>query len=252
VLRPVEAAEAAKPPQWSPVARLPVLPPDPPPAIPEPVRPLPRQVMPDLFDDPDPVDPLDLPEPARPTVVERPAAPLGDAGSDPAGRPLLEADARVWLVPTTPGATTVDLARPAWTGDFAYWRGDWGLDAAFALLPDGRQAFDARGRWRDATGALSFGLGWRGFLLAAGPAQLGAISLQGRWPLLGNATWLEVEGLWGLGMPLTMCADGFVALVGQLGPVRLRGGWRGLALAGAIEGATLGWHGPVLGVQLPL
>jgi hypothetical protein len=251
-LRPVEPAPERVQPRWSPSVALPVLPPEPPAEIAEPVRPVPRQAVPDVFDVPDPEDPLDLPEPARPTVVERPSAASVEAASDPAGRPTLEARGGVWLVPTAPGATTVDLARPAWTGGFTYWRSDWGLDGAFTLLPDGRQAFDARGRWRDASGHVSFGLGWRGFMLTAGPTHLGTVSLEGRWPLLGDATWLEADGLWGLGLPLAMAADGYLGLAGRLGPLRLRGGWRGIALTGAIEGATLGWHGPAVGLQLAL
>ncbi|MEB3327620.1 MAG: peptidoglycan-binding domain-containing protein [Candidatus Sericytochromatia bacterium] len=251
---PPERAPEPPRPTWSPPVALPVLPPAPPAAILEPLRPVPRQVVPrqavpDVFDVPEPVDPLELPSPARPTVVERAGL---EAAGDVAGRPSLEADGGTWLVPTAPGATTVDLARPAVTGGFAYWRGDWGLDGGFTLLPDGRQLFDARGRWRDAAGQTSFGVGWRGILLAAGPTHLGTFSLEGRWPLLGPAAGLEATGLWGLGLPLTMVADGYLGLAGRLGPVRLRGGWRGIALTGAIEGATLGWHGPVVGLQLPL
>jgi hypothetical protein len=204
-----------------------------------------------VFDVSEPVDPLDLPEPARPTVVERPAT-LTEGSPDPAGRPTLEAEAGLWLVPTAPGATTVDLARPGWAGSFAYWRGDWGLDAGFALLPDGRQSFDGLACWRDAQGRLALGFGWRGFVLGAEPTHLGAVGVKGQWPLLGDATWLEAEGQWGLGLPLAMFADGYGGLAGRLGPVRLRGGWRGLALTGSIAGATLGWHGPVIGVQVPL
>jgi hypothetical protein len=165
---------------------------------------------------------------------------------------MLEARGGAWLVPTAPGATTVDLARPAWAGGFTYWRSDWGLDGAVTLLPDGRQAFDARGRWRDGSGRVSAGVGWRGFMLTAGPTHLGTVSLEGRWPLLGDATWLEADGLWGLGLPLAMAADGYLGLAGRLGPLRLRGGWRGIALTGSIEGATLGWHGPAVGLQLAL
>ncbi|MEB3197436.1 MAG: peptidoglycan-binding domain-containing protein [Candidatus Sericytochromatia bacterium] len=238
------ASTAGKPlSQWA--AQAPAPPSFPPFVAPPPPRPNPR---PAEYNETVP-----LPVPARPIEVPvRAEMPSDRQEIRQATGSQFELRAADWLVATGDSRTIVDLARPGWNGGFSYWRGNWGLGGGYGLLSDGLQLIDANLRWRDDAERLNLGVGWRGVTQGNVGSSLLAADVGSLLPLYADGPALDVSAGWGLGIPGGLFAEGYLGLLGRLGPLRLRGGYRGLLTTGVTTPNLSVWQGPQLGLTLPL